>query len=257
MRPQICAANWKMNKTPEEALAFVQEFLQSDFKSKSQNVEMMIFPNALSWQVLAQTSKDIAGKVNFRWGLQNIHAAENGAYTGETSASMAASINAGVGLVGHSERRQLFSETDEETGLKVEALQGVGITPMLCVGESLGEREAGKTMDVVHRQVEAGLSRADLKREIVIAYEPVWAIGTGKVATPEQAEEVHLSLRNKLADIAGVDVAEKTAILYGGSVKPANAAELLQKENIDGFLVGGASLKTDSWISVLDVFIDS
>jgi len=176
-----------------------------------------------------------------------------GAFTGENSPAVLAEIGTPYALVGHSERRALFHETDEETGQKVKALHSVGIIPMLCVGEVLPEREAGRTRDVIVRQLRAGLAHRDSTSAITIAYEPVWAIGTGKVATPEQANEAHIALRAELVEIGGRDFADRTPILYGGSVKPDNAAEIAAKNEVDGFLVGGASLEVASFLSLCQV----
>jgi triosephosphate isomerase len=172
-----------------------------------------------------------------------------GAFTGENSPHVLAELATPYVLVGHSERRALFGETDEQTGLKVKALHAEGITPMLCVGESLEEREAGRTNEVIVRQLKAGLAHRDATKRILIAYEPVWAIGTGKVASPEQANDAHAVLRKALVSF-GQALADATPILYGGSVKPDNCAEIAKQPEIDGFLVGGASLESDSFLAL-------
>jgi triosephosphate isomerase len=184
------------------------------------------------------------------FGAQNCHFEAKGAFTGENSPAIIGEIGCTHALVGHSERRALFHESDHETGRKVRALQTFGVIPMLCVGETLGEREAGQTDSVIIRQLEAGLAERLPGQKIVLAYEPVWAIGTGRVATPDQANAAHLSLRLALARIAGEDYAQSTSIVYGGSVKPENAAEIARQPEVDGFLVGGASLDVASFLSL-------
>ena len=242
-RDFIVAGNWKMNHTPVDAEKFVSEFV-SDFKSTDKNCEVVIFPPALCWQALKASP--------LKWGLQHIHFAEAGAFTGEISIEMAKSIEVDYVLIGHSERRTLFAETDADVGKKVGATQAGELVPMICLGETLSEREAGSTKDVVLKQLRAALASADLVKDFVLAYEPVWAIGTGKVATPEIAQEVHGFLRAELSELGGQSLAEKISILYGGSVKPASAAELSQQADIDGFLVGGASLKAADFMAIVE-----
>lgn len=186
-------------------------------------------------------------------GAQNMHYEANGAFTGELSAAMLVDVGCKYVILGHSERRQFFGETDEGVNRKTKVALTAGLVPIVCVGESLAEREAGQTLEVVTRQFDGslgGLSLDEMAR-VVIAYEPVWAIGTGKVATPAQAEEVHAALRQLLVSRYSPDIAAQVRIQYGGSVKPDNAAELLSQENIDGALVGGASLKLDSFLEII------
>ncbi len=241
MRKKICAGNWKMYKTSAEAGEFFDSILAS-LKEKPNGAEVLIFPSAL---VCESVAKSVQGSA-IQWGIQNSYFEAKGAFTGENSAEVAKSMGATYVLVGHSERRKIFGEVDSFLAKKVAYVQSLGLTPMLCVGEDLSEREAGKTNDVILRQLDEGLKSADTKKPFVIAYEPVWAIGTGKVATPEQAEEAHVTLRERLGGLG-----ESTRILYGGSVKPDNAGELASKKNIDGFLIGGASLEAKSFLQIL------
>ncbi len=241
-RKTICAANWKLNKSPKETRAFLKEFLA---ESNSIKCELVIFPQALSCEAMAQEASS-----QIKWGGQNCHFENSGAFTGENSAKVLTEMGATYVLVGHSERRKIFGETDEIIAKKIECVQKLSLTPMLCVGEDLAERESGKTNQVITEQLKIGLSKVHFKTPITIAYEPVWAIGTGKVATPEQAEDAHKVLREALKSLAGHVVAQTTSILYGGSVKAENAQVLIEKENIDGFLVGGASLDAKSFLAI-------
>ncbi len=245
MRPPIFAANWKMNHGPTEARAFLRQFLAAYAPHDDRTV--MIFPPALAFAAAFETA---AGRSDIRLGVQNIAAEESGAFTGENSAPIAKDAGATCVLVGHSERRHVFGETDEATARKFALALAYGLTPVLCVGETLEERERGETDAVVLRQLRA--ATADLGAEqwggVVLAYEPVWAIGTGRNATPEDAAAVHAVLRREVRKggaRAGVP------ILYGGSVKPANAGALLAAEGVDGLLVGGASLSVESWLAVV------
>jgi triosephosphate isomerase len=245
MRAFVVAANWKMHKNPAETTAFFSEFLPK-VAAKPAGREVVFFVPSID---LTTAEQSLRGS-GLKWGAQNCYFEMKGAFTGENSPQTLADIKSTHCLVGHSERRSFFHETDEETGKKVKALQAVGITPMLCVGETLPEREGGKTNDVIVRQLKAGLALRDPAKPLTIAYEPVWAIGTGKVATPEQANEAHAVLRKALVEIGGAGLAEVTPILYGGSVKPDNAKEIASKPEIDGFLVGGASLEVASFLSL-------
>ena len=247
-RAFVIAANWKMNKNPREAMEFLKAFVPKSEKAATEKT-LVIFVPAID---LVVAEHALAG-TDVKWGAQNCYFEMKGAFTGETSPQVLADIGAPYTLVGHSERRALFGETDSESGKKVKALQSVGIIPMLCVGESLAEREAGTTNEVIIRQLRAGLEGRDSTKPVVIAYEPVWAIGTGKVATPAQAGEAHAVLRAALTDIGGNTFADKIPILYGGSVKPDNAAEIASQKEVDGFLVGGASLEVDSFLALCAV----
>jgi len=242
-RPFVVAANWKMHKSPREAVEFLKE-IRPRLEELPPNREVIFFVPAIDLWV---TQEALQGS-SLKFGAQNCFYEMKGAFTGENSPQVLAEIGAQYCLVGHSERRTIFHETDEDTARKVKALHSVGITPMLCVGETLAEREAGKTNDVIVRQLRAGLKDRDPSRPVAIAYEPVWAIGTGKVATPEQAGEAHATLRRALAEIGGADFAAQTPILYGGSVKPDNAGEIARQEEVDGFLVGGASLEVSTFL---------
>lgn len=246
-RKALIAANWKMYKTPAEAKAFIDAFLPL-VKGHSRD-EIALFPSP----VLLPTVIEAAKGSNVLVGAQNIHFAAEGAYTGETSLAQLKAVGGTHTLIGHSERRQYFAETDEIVNKKLKAALAEGIVPVVCIGEVLADREAGKTAEVLKGQIEgalAGITAAEAK-PIVIAYEPVWAIGTGKTATPEMAEETHQVVRAEVAKILGAEIATNIRILYGGSVKPESAAALLAKENIDGALVGGASLKADSFSKIV------
>jgi len=246
-RKALIAANWKMYKTPAEAKAFVDAFLPL-VKDHTRD-EIALFPSP----VLLPTVIEAAKGSNVIIGAQNIHFAAEGAYTGETSIGQLKAIAGTATLIGHSERRQYFCETDEIVNKKLKAALTAGLLPIVCIGEVLAEREGGKTADVLKTQIEgafAGITAAEAGT-IVIAYEPVWAIGTGKTATPEMAEETHQVVRAEVAKILGAEIAAGIRILYGGSVKPENATSLLTQENIDGALVGGASLKADSFAKIV------
>ncbi len=243
MRSFVVAANWKMYKSPNEAVAYLKEFLP-----KAQNVKskVIIFVPAIDLWVVQQLLRGTP----IGWGAQNCHFEKQGAFTGENSPQVLAEILTPYTLVGHSERRSLFGETDETIAKKIKALHEVGIEPMLCVGETLQEREAGKTESVIRRQLKAGLELRNPEKPFIVAYEPVWAIGTGRVASPEQANDAHVILRNELEKIGGTQLADKTPILYGGSVKPENSNEIVRQKEIDGFLVGGASLQVESFLAL-------
>lgn len=256
MRNFIYAANWKLNKSPKEARAFFADFLSRlpagglGASASGGKKQIVFFVPALSLSAVVET---LSGAPTIQAGLQNAHTEAKGAFTGENSAAVAMEMGAKWLLVGHSERRSLFGETDLDTAKKVDAAFRAGMTAMLCVGESLSEREAGKTLDVVRRQLLVVLQDTSLKSKIIsekkfeIAYEPVWAIGTGKVATPEQASEVHQAIRRILIAELGETAAKEISILYGGSVKPENAKAIGAMPDIDGFLVGGASLEPASF----------
>jgi triosephosphate isomerase len=246
-RKALIAANWKMYKTPAEAKAFTDAFLP--LVAGHNRDEIALFPSVTS---LATVVEAVSGS-NVAAGLQNMHFAEEGAYTGETSASMLLAVGATHTLIGHSERRQYFNETDEIVNKKLHTAIKHGIIPVVCIGEVLSERESGQTAEVLLTQLKgalAGITSAQA-HALVIAYEPVWAIGTGKTATPEMAVEAHMIIRAELANILGSHHAKATRILYGGSVKPENANALLGEEEIDGALVGGASLKPDSFAAIV------
>lgn len=243
MRRTLVAANWKMNGNLEQNAQLLEAF-KTGFDGSA---DTAVFPPAV---YLAQAQAALAG-TSIAYGVQNAYFEEKGAFTGETSLGMAKEFGAQYVLIGHSERRELFGETDEQVAVKTAATLAAGLIPMVCVGETLAQREAGETEQVVQAQVEAVLNKVGIAafETIVIAYEPVWAIGTGKTATPEQAQQVHAFIRGLLAQ-HDADVATKTRILYGGSVKAASAEALFGQPDIDGGLVGGASLIADEFVAI-------
>jgi triosephosphate isomerase len=248
MRKKILAANWKMNLTHVEAESFVEAFLNE--VGEVNDVEIVIIPSFTSIPTLAQAS----GNAPFiRLGAQNLHWERSGAFTGEISATMLRALFVKYVIIGHSERRSLFEETDEMVQRKVHTALEAGLRPIMCVGETLAERESDSVQRVLRRQVEEGLKgvSSDHSSEIVLAYEPVWAIGTGRTATPAQAEEVHAFLRSLLAELFDKTAADRIRIQYGGSVKPENTEDLMRQPNIDGALVGGASLDAHSFARII------
>jgi triosephosphate isomerase len=247
MRKSLLAGNWKMFKTMDEASACAEDLAKrvSDIKDR----EILICPPFVYIHPLIKVFTGSPVAV----GAQNVFWEDEGAYTGEVSAPMLKSLGARFAIIGHSERRQYFSETDETVNKRLKACLKAGLTPIVCVGETLKERDAGKTLSVVRSQLTGGLqglSNNDVLR-IVIAYEPVWAIGTGKTATPEIAQEVHGAIRKLLGELFGAKDAGLIRILYGGSVKPDNIDALMTKEDIDGALVGGASLDAASFERII------
>jgi len=247
-RKALIAANWKMFKTPAEAKAFMGAFLP--LVDSHTRDEIALFPSP----VLLPAVVEAARGSNVSVGAQNIHFAEEGAYTGETSVLQLKAVGGTHTLIGHSERRQYFAETDEIVNKKLHTALKHGIVPVVCVGEVLEEREAGRTATVLKTQVQGAFTgiTAEAAAPIVIAYEPVWAIGTGRTATPEIAADAHRIIRTEVASLLGTNVAAKMRILYGGSVKPDNATALISQEEIDGALVGGASLKADSFTAIVN-----
>lgn len=247
MRRQFIAGNWKMNMNRASAVALAEGVAKA--AASVDGVDIAVCPPSC---YLEAVGKALAGsKVGL--GAQNMYHEKEGAFTGELSAGMLLDMCCKYVILGHSERRHILGETDAAINKKVHAALAAGLKPIVCVGELLAEREAGKTLEVIKTQFAgslAGLS-AEQMAKVVIAYEPVWAIGTGKVATPQQAEEVHLSLRKIMTDAYNSSTAEGVVIQYGGSVKPDNAAELLGQPNIDGALVGGASLKVDQFMGII------
>jgi triosephosphate isomerase len=244
----VIAANWKLNHTPSDARAFLQRFLAQVPKLNERT--LVFFPSAITLTTVVDGLKD---RPEVWVGVQNVHSEAQGAFTGENSVLMARDVGARVVLVGHSERRHVFGETDAMTTKKMALIAQARLTPMLCVGETLEEREAGRTAEVVERQLSAGLAELDDAQVAVImlAYEPVWAIGTGRTATPEDASEIHGVLRRALVTRVGERAAAGIPILYGGSVNRGNATQLLAASDVDGLLVGGASLDADSWASIV------
>jgi len=245
-RKPLIAGNWKMNKTVSEAVALATEIAMG---TGSSSAEVLVSP---PFTALAAVGKALEETKVFLAG-QNMHTEPSGAFTGEIAPPMLKDVGCSHVILGHSERRQYFGETDEGVAKKTKVALDSGLVPISCVGETLEEREAGRTMDVVGRQVDAvlGAVSADEARTVVIAYEPVWAIGTGKVATPEQAQEVHAFIRSRIVAAHGQGVADGTRILYGGSVKPDNVKGLMALPDVDGALVGGASLKAESFLKLV------
>jgi triosephosphate isomerase (TIM) len=247
MRKNVIAGNWKMNKTPSEAKVLVEALLPLAKESK---VEVIIAPSAVCLPLVVSLTKGS----NIKVAAQNMAGIEAGALTGETSVLMLKDLGVQAVILGHSERRQFFGETNESINKKVILALQHKLLPIYCVGETLEERESGKFFDIISQQVKEGLTTiaaADMAN-VIIAYEPVWAIGTGKVASGEQAEEVHAHIRSILTGLYSADVAQKVIIQYGGSVNPENVKELMGKPNIDGALVGGASLKADSFGALIN-----
>lgn len=245
MRTPIVAGNWKMNKTAREAAALAAE-IRGALGGVS-SIECVLCPPFTSLRAVREAIADTPIKL----GAQNVHWEKSGAFTGEISAAMLLEEGCEYVIVGHSERRQYFGETDETVNRRTCAALAAGLRPIVCVGETLDEREAGQTFTVIERQIRrglAGLVGADWER-LVVAYEPVWAIGTGRTATASQAQEVHALIRRLLGDLAG-DAAQQIRIQYGGSVKPENAAELFGQPDVDGGLIGGASLQAASFVAI-------
>ena len=242
-RRKIVAGNWKMNGSIESVVELVNGIKSDDA------VDVVVAP---SFVYLPKVS-ELAPKAGLKLAAQNVSEQEKGAFTGEVSLSMLSDFSVSHVILGHSERRALYAETDAVIAKKVEATLAAGLTPILCVGETLEQREEGTTLAICNGQIDAVLDVVGVERfaNIVVAYEPVWAIGTGKSATSEQAQEVHKGIRNHIAQSSGV-VAEKVAILYGGSVKASNSAELFAQPDIDGALIGGASLDAKEFNSIIE-----
>ena len=244
MRTRLVTGNWKMNGSLAANAALVDAVLR-DLPAKAECAVCVPFP------YLEQVARLVAGS-RLMPGAQTVSEHASGAFTGEVSASMLAELGCRIVLVGHSERRAIFGETDAQVAAKFKAAQGAGMVPMLCVGETLAEREAGKTEATVARQLDAVVAAAGVKalEKAVVAYEPVWAIGTGKTATPEQAQEVHAFLRKRVA-AADAGIAAGLRILYGGSVKASNAAQIFAQPDVDGGLIGGASLVAGDFLGIV------
>ena len=245
-RTNFVCGNWKMNKSVSEATTFVRELRA---RLSDNGVEVAVAPPLVA---LAPVKAALAGS-RVQLFAQNCHEEKSGAFTGEVSAPMLKELGCDGVIVGHSERRQLFHETDALVAKKLRAALGAGLHAIVCVGETLEEREASRTWEVVSRQVRAALAGLDAAqfRGLTLAYEPVWAIGTGRTATTAQAQEVHAQIRGLVRELAGLEVAEALRLQYGGSVKPDNAAELMAEPDVDGALVGGASLKLDDFARIV------
>lgn len=242
------AGNWKMNKDLDEAVALVEK-LKKSFKNKNK-VEVVVCPSFTNLSAVNEITKD----TDISIGSQNIYTEDKGAYTGEISASMLKSVGCRYAIIGHSERREYFKESNDFLNKKVKVALENNLIPIYCVGETLEEREADKYESVIKKMITeglAGVSDEDLKK-VVVAYEPVWAIGTGKTATPDQANAVHVFIRGLLVAMSDATVAEQISILYGGSVKPDNSTELMGMSDIDGALIGGAALKADSFLEIIN-----
>ena len=247
MRKKVMAGNWKMNMLPNEAISFIEE-LAPLVKDTENEVILCVPYTDLFYALLT------AQNTNIKIGAQNMHFEESGAYTGEVSGKMLKSINVEYVIIGHSERRQYFKETDETVNKKIKAAFQNELKPIVCVGETLEQREEGKTEEVITKQTELALEGLTEKQveNIMVAYEPIWAIGTGKTATKEDANNSIRAIRNKIAEIYGQTIANSVIIQYGGSVKSTNAKELFEMSDIDGGLVGGASLKADEFSKIVN-----
>jgi len=250
MRRKIIAANWKMNMTLNESDTYLENFLLEVADEKG--VDIVLVP---PFTALARVSELLNKVQNVKLGAQNMHWEKGGAFTGEISGAMIRELFARYVILGHSERRSLFGETDEIVNKKTKAALEASLKPIVCVGETLAERDANRVEEVLERQIKGSLAGLDSKElhETVIAYEPVWAIGTGRTATPEQAQEAHAFIRKMLAAISDSATADKVRIQYGGSVKPGNTAELMKQPDIDGALVGGASLDPRGFAEIVKI----
>lgn len=247
MRKKVIAGNWKMYKTNSEAKDLVEGLINNT--KEIVKTKMIVCPPFTALSVVSE----LAAGGSIHVGAQNMYWEEQGAFTGEISTEMIKSTGATYVIIGHSERRQFFGETDGTVNKKLKAALQSGLNPIVCIGESLEERESGVTNDVVGNQVEkalAGISAEEMKK-IILAYEPIWAIGTGKTASPDQAQEVHKFIRSTLTKLYNTEIAEVIIVQYGGSVKPENANELLSQPDIDGALVGGACLKAESFAGII------
>jgi triosephosphate isomerase (TIM) len=247
MRKKLIAANWKMYKTPDQARDFFRDFLP--LVHGHDRDEIVVCPTYLALDAAIAAAKGS----NVAIGAQDLYWQTEGAFTGEISGSMLVAVGATHVIIGHSERRQYFGETDDTVNLKLKAALEAGLVPIVCVGEVLEEREAGLTDDVLRRQCLRAFNKVSAKKAVtlVVAYEPVWAIGTGKTATPQMAADAHAIIRAEAAESFGLEFADKLRILYGGSVKPQNAHSLMSEEEIDGALVGGASLDPKSFAAIV------
>lgn len=248
MRPRVIAGNWKMHHGPAATRRFFGEFSP---RLSDPEPTILIFPPAISLPAAAESR---GGRPEISLGIQNIHWEPKGAFTGEHSAAMALAAGARFALVGHSERRHVFGETDAQVERKVAAAIGEGLAPVVCVGETLDERREARVEEVIVRQLDAALLGVpeNAKKSVLVAYEPVWAIGTGETATVDDVAEAHGILRRRLKEVRGDGFAQEVAILYGGSVNPDNAAELLSVADVDGVLVGGASLDPESFARIAE-----
>lgn len=249
MRKYLIAGNWKMNAGPSEARQLIKN-LKKELIDLAPKSEILVCPPIISLLAVQEELADLKGVL---MGSQNVHFENNGAYTGEVSTQMLKEAGCRYSIIGHSERRQYFCETDEIVNKKTIKCLADGLKPIVCVGETIEQRKAGEHKNVVSKQIKAAfkdITDSDMKK-VVVAYEPIWAIGTGETATPDQAQEMHEFIRKELVDIFDEHTADSVRILYGGSMKPENAEELLKKSDVDGGLIGGASLKAHSFVSII------
>jgi triosephosphate isomerase len=253
MRKFLIAGNWKMNKGPQETQKLLEN-LKDNMASVPEGIEVLVCPPFISLTTAVQTVESTAVEV----GAQDIHFEDNGSYTGEISTQMLTEVGCSHVIVGHSERREYFGETDALVNKKVKKALSADLHPVVCVGESLEQRENDRHKSIVKQQVETALKDIDedTAGDIIFAYEPLWAIGTGKTASPEQAEEMHAFIRQNISSKYDEETADGIRILYGGSMKPENARGLLSQPDIDGGLIGGASLKADSFVGIIEIAVN-
>jgi triosephosphate isomerase len=253
MRKPFISGNWKMNTDSHSSVALARAVAVGSAEVAPEKVSVAVFPPFVYLQAVARAVSSFAVAV----GAQDVYVEQKGAFTGEVSPAMLKDVGCAYVLCGHSERRHVIKESDELVGRKVTAAIHGGLLPILCVGELLEERDAGQTEKVVERHMRTGLAGLDAEKmsAVTIAYEPVWAIGTGRTATPQQAQEVHKFIRTLLAAMYDKNLAEETRILYGGSVKPENARELMDEPDVNGLLVGGASLKADDFVQIIQAAV--
>ncbi len=251
MRRFLIAGNWKMNCGPEEAETLIGN-LRNECPAIPEALDVLVCPPEIS---LTTAAAELEGYARGYLGAQNMHFEDNGAFTGEVSTSMLTEVGCSYVIVGHSERRQYFGETDKTVNAKVLKALSDDLSPVVCVGESLDQRKKGVHRQMVKKQVQAALNNvnSDNTADVVIAYEPIWAIGTGETASPDQAQEMHEMIREMVAELYDPDTAQKVRMLYGGSMKPHNAEELLSQPDVDGGLIGGASLKADSFAAIIEI----
>jgi triosephosphate isomerase len=243
-KPLLFAANWKLNKTPKETREFLKSFVAKYPTEKQSQVAFFVPATSL------EAASEILETTEVQWGSQNCYAKISGAFTGETSAGVVKELGGNMVLLGHSERRQLFREGNDFIADKGHLVQSLSLIPLICIGETLEQRDKNLTLAICEEQLSAFLDRINPEQPWAIAYEPVWAIGTGRIASLEQVNEVHNFIREFLIKQVGEDISKRVMILYGGSVKPENSAELLSLKNVNGFLVGGASLEVDSFLKI-------
>ena len=252
MRKKVVAGNWKMNTTLADAKALAEGVAQKFDEKGIEDVSLIVCPPFVNMQTVSEAIA--SSKVQL--GAQNCYTQDKGAYTGETSVAMLKELNVGYVILGHSERREYFQESNAFLKEKTDKVLAEGLTPIFCCGETLAQREAGEHFDFVNSQLTESLfhlSAEDIKK-VIIAYEPIWAIGTGVTASSEQAQEIHAVIRKHIADKYGKEVADEISILYGGSCKPSNAKELFACPDVDGGLIGGASLKADDFVAIAESF---